>query len=684
MYPITSSVKALFDAEENQVLRITGTDRNGNAIMITDANVLIDGFNIDRYSCNGTKLEIGTAISSELTLKLNNQSGEYNDIVFEGTELFVEIGIADWSVEPVNIHWMPCGYYTPDEQPRTRDTITIHALDRMIAFDAIPPTLTPWTTDTGEIMRTRSGEIIYFAAELEFPCTVKELVEQVCLRCSVPLGMNISNLPNANYQITDAPRLQQTTTFRKFVQWCAGMMASNAWVDWNGNLQFTWYGASTGYVTTVANRFNSDLYEDDITITGVQYTNTQNVTIVSGTSEYALDMTGNYLAQTGIDTILPRVNQVVNGFTYRPFTATVINAPYLWPMDIITFTGKDGNNHSCAVTNVNFGINSTTSLGGKGETARDNSLSGIDDMTKQQAFIWQQAVERTNELDESLNQEGIFNRLTNNGETQGLLMYDGKVYLNASYINTGTMTANRINGGVLTLGGRNNTNGLLNIVNAYGEVIGTWGENGIEVNKGSINADVINGGTLTLGGNNNRSGVLRIVDADDNVIGTWSNNGVQIQKGYININDGKFVVDENGNMSARDATLNGTFTANVQYPPEEDDPANFDTFTVRFGENGMRFYKNNVLSCSIEFSYEMWTQFISSGTVSFPYIGIRTYGGTGLVIGGSGDDDAGIVIAPNGQIMSLRMGVELGYTGNITDGGGYTYQVENGRIIGLA
>lgn len=31
----------------------------------------------------------------------------------------------------------------------------------------------------------------------------------------------------------------------------------------------------------------------------------------------------------------------------------------------------------------------------------------------------------------------IFNKLTNNGETQGLYLYDNKVYLNASYINTG-------------------------------------------------------------------------------------------------------------------------------------------------------------------------------------------------------------------------------------------------------
>lgn len=53
MYPITSAVKALFDAEQRQVLRITGTDKNGTSINITDADVLMNGFNIDRFCCNG-------------------------------------------------------------------------------------------------------------------------------------------------------------------------------------------------------------------------------------------------------------------------------------------------------------------------------------------------------------------------------------------------------------------------------------------------------------------------------------------------------------------------------------------------------------------------------------------------------------------------------------------------------
>lgn len=51
---------------------------------------------------------------------------------------------------------------------------------------------------------------------------------------------------------------------------------------------------------------------------------------------------------------------------------------------------------------------------------------------------------------EAQTQEEIFNKLTNNGETQGLYLLDGKVYVNASYIQSGTLTGDFIRGGVIS------------------------------------------------------------------------------------------------------------------------------------------------------------------------------------------------------------------------------------------
>lgn len=49
------------------------------------------------------------------------------------------------------------------------------------------------------------------------------------------------------------------------------------------------------------------------------------------------------------------------------------------------------------------------------------------------------AMDAVDDLDKALDQEGIFNRLTNNGEAQGLYIDNGDVYVNATYIRSGRL-----------------------------------------------------------------------------------------------------------------------------------------------------------------------------------------------------------------------------------------------------
>jgi hypothetical protein len=276
-------------------------------------------------------------------------------------------------------------------------------------------------------------------------------------------------------------------TYRNLIQWCAGIMGTNAWMDWNGQLQFSWYTTTSSYTALPSNRFSSDLHEDAITITGVQYTNAQGVTLVAGTADYALDLTGNYLAASGISEILSNLNTALNGFSYTPFTASVINAPYLWPMDGVTYRDKDGNDHACILTNVNLCINGATMLAGKGETSETNKGVKPSGMTTEQAQLVTQAMAQVEtDIDESLTQEDIFNRLTDNGAAQGMVLYNGQLYINANYINAGYLSANRIQGGTLTLGGANNVNGQMELLDADGNTVAVLNNAGIDITDGTI------------------------------------------------------------------------------------------------------------------------------------------------------------------------------------------------------
>ena len=85
------------------------------------------------------------------------------------------------------------------------------------------------------------------------------------------------------------------------------------------------------------------------------------------------------------------------------------------------------------------------------------------------------------DLDNALDQEGVFNRLTNNGQTQGIYLQNNRIYINATYIRSGTLSANLIKGGILTLGGASNGNGRLEVLNSSNQVIGTLNNTGVNL-----------------------------------------------------------------------------------------------------------------------------------------------------------------------------------------------------------
>lgn len=74
-----------------------------------------------------------------------------------------------------------------------------------------------------------------------------------------------------------------------------------------------------------------------------------------------------------------------------------------------------------------FSLQATTKIGGKTvQQIVNDSADGV-----------------ISKMNESLTQEAIFNKLTNNGDTQGIYLSGGHVYLNASYLRTGVISGSR-------------------------------------------------------------------------------------------------------------------------------------------------------------------------------------------------------------------------------------------------
>jgi phage-related protein len=105
--------------------------------------------------------------------------------------------------------------------------------------------------------------------------------------------------------------------------------------------------------------------------------------------------------------------------------------------------------------------------------ARESGSYVASDWQKRNKYTDDSAVDA---LDKALTQLEIFNRLTNNGAAQGVFLKDGKLYLNFSYAQ----------GGTLKLGGVNNGNGQAEVYDSSGNKIGSWNKDGFNLQKGSI------------------------------------------------------------------------------------------------------------------------------------------------------------------------------------------------------
>lgn len=425
--------------EGNKQTALIEVTAGSKTFTITDADIIQGGLKIDRYCVTNSKIEVGSAVASELSLKLRNYDGKFNDVSFEGAVLNVKIGIhaantselgkfilgksvlgfakglgnfilgtgrlGNYSVD-TEVYWVPCGLFIVDTPPRKLSTINISALDYMVLFDR-------------EVN----------ASALSFPVHVDALIQKICSICNVTLATDVSVLPNHYFSIGGLPDTNQKLTYRQLLQWCAQLTGTCAFMDGSGRLVLKWY-EQTGVTITASERYSSDMLENDITITGFTCDDGKGNTYLSGTADYTLDLSDCGFLTNAYEGVLKELQAARGGFTYRPYSATIKSAPYLFPLDMIRYKDKDGVVHDTIVTNVTLALNCNTAISGAGETVTSSSYAqSTSGVTSQQA-----ATDRVNleKINQRATKEELYNMITFTPEN-GLVItrsnWEGKVQI---------------------------------------------------------------------------------------------------------------------------------------------------------------------------------------------------------------------------------------------------------------
>lgn len=388
MHSISSKALALFKEHAKQTAKISVTPKSGNSFVLTEADILTNGFKLNRSSVSGGTVELGSVIASELDLTLENYNERFQGTAFEGAKLFVSICVTDGLAEyPVDF-----GYFTVDEVLKGKNAITITALDRMVKFDKEIEAdfFTDNPNDTFDIIDENLNKI-YADSETKLVWkfyssdkTVSELVKRICYFCGIRLKTDLSTLPNHDYTVVSIPQTDGLT-YRHLLSWCCQIMGVCAYMDSDGTLILKWYSES-GVELDVGDRYDSVISENSIVLNRLTIT-VADKTYTSGTGSYAIDLTGNMLVQTNPQEMLDNLCSAIGGLTYIPFTAETVPFPQLEPLDKINIIDKNGNIYPTIITNWTFSLNNSTILAGQGISETKNNYAAAAPFTPAQSFV---------------------------------------------------------------------------------------------------------------------------------------------------------------------------------------------------------------------------------------------------------------------------------------------------------
>lgn len=338
---------------------------------------------------------------------------------------------------------------------------------------------------------------------------------------------------------------------------------------------------------------SSEVSTDDVVITGVRVAEKveneesgDGITYYDvGTSGYVVSIEDNSLISSGTGKqVAEYLGSKLIGMRFRKANISHLSDPTIEAGDIAFFTDRKQNTYPILVSRTVFSTGNFQNTVSSAETPQKNSDTRYSAQTKnyvenrkntkEQISNYDKAVQMLTSLitqsfgvfktEETLEDGSTIFYLHNKptlAESQTIwkmtadafaVSTDGGKTWNAGMDSSGNAVVNVLSaiginfdwasGGTLSLGGKNNGNGLCYLYDSNGNKIATLDSNGLAVLKGTIT-----GSSITLGGNGNTNGYLRLLNASGTEIAKMNSDGLQMLKGIIKLGT-LFSVDASGNV----------------------------------------------------------------------------------------------------------------------------------------
>ena len=278
--------------------------------------------------------------------------------------------------------------------------------------------------------------------------------------------------------------------------------------------------------------YNKSINGTDINVTGIQITakkDSADEKYLYGTNTYALEIKDNPLIQTDtMQQVAKHIGDKIINKPFRPMSISVQGNPAIEAGDVAVVSPKTTSSYTTVITDTTFSLFAAQSISSTAETptaktftrygAATKLLEAARNYTDQEMSAYDLVVQQMNQL--AANTMGFHETKIIQDDGSVIVYRHDKPKLSESKIvyKSGIdgffVTKNYTGKDSTTVwkaGFDSNGNAALNILSVIG-----------------IHWDWAYGGTLTLGGEDNKNGVLRILNANGAQIGKWDNTGADI------------------------------------------------------------------------------------------------------------------------------------------------------------
>lgn len=499
-------------------------------------------FQLSDATSNTNSFDLGSAIAQQLSLKLNNVDGKFDNHDFSDAVITAKVGLelSDNSIEYLNK-----GIFTAESGTVSGDTISVNAFDNMVKFD----------TD-------------YSQSKLVYPATLGAIVRDACSCCGVTLAPDTATFNKSDYVVQSRPN-DSALTFRQLLQFVGQISCKFFKINTEGKLSAKWYDTDTfenidmDSVDTEKIILIDELYAgstlqtDDVVITGIKVieengdeeNSNSEVTYKSGTDGYVLEVSGNKLIQDGKGAeVVNYLGEHLNGLQFRPVSINASTDPCRESGDLAVIVDSKGNKYKTIFTNVNYVAHTAQALICGAEVPTRLSSTRYSQATQVYKEIranirkyrteWSAAFKELQTAMDSKN--GLFpvSEIQEDGST--ILYFCDKPALKDS---STVIKLSAAGWGMSTDGGKTWNVGTLVDGTTITKILNTVGINADWINTGALTVKDDDGnivfqvdvdsktatisGNLYLGGDNNKRGILNILDESGTIKTVIDKDGIR-------------------------------------------------------------------------------------------------------------------------------------------------------------